>query len=102
MDDEPWRICTCEMGTMPTGHREAGKKITVVGSGNTRDKVQRIVAALDLINALQELHRLHGSFKITEYWTEMDDKARTKAEEALAKAGSYTSVLQRDFNSNAN
>jgi hypothetical protein len=32
----------------------------------------------------------------------MDDKARTKAEEALAKAGSYTSVLQRDFNSNAN
>jgi hypothetical protein len=102
MNDEPWRICTCEMGTTPTGHLEAGKKITVVGGGNTRDKVQRILAALDLINALQELHRLHGSFKITEYWTEMDDKARTKAEEALAKAGSYTSVLQRDFNSNAN
>jgi hypothetical protein len=84
------------------GHRAAGKKIVVVGGGNTRDKVQRILAAPDLTNALRELHRLHGSFKITEYWTEMDDKARAKAEEALAAAGSYTSILQRDFNANAN
>jgi hypothetical protein len=87
---------------MPLGHREAGKKVRVVGSGDTKGTAQKILAIPALTNALRELHRLHGSFKITDYWTEMDDKARAQAEEALAAAGSDTSVLQRDFNANAN
>jgi hypothetical protein len=45
-----------------------------------------IVAAPDLLEALEALHACHRAFSSNDNWTSLDDDAREAAEAAIAKA----------------
>ena len=57
MDNEtqgPWCICTCEFGK-PDGYYAAAQSITIRGGKGTRERANLIVAAPDMLFALESL-----------------------------------------------
>lgn len=49
-------------------------------------KARLIVAAPELLEALEQLHSMHRAFSVNDNWTIFDDEARSMAEAAIQKA----------------
>ena len=47
----PWRICTCDLGYQPLGHRDAEKRIVIRASPSVQANARLIAAAPELLAA---------------------------------------------------